>query len=1377
MTLCGRICSVFKGASHRKNRICAHPLAEEEPSADRDCPLQKDKEEIQKEELDENESQVCFCNLRNLREGNGPSLVQTSMDNLSALAEIKLAGVLRAICKYRQSIHKISPRHRLRINEILQAIICSARSVDYRLAHVIIKLAAEDMLRTTDLQDLYQDAAGDILVALWDHFPAEVLARLLEGFQGRLLPYRSILCVLGKLANKAFTESDSVKIDVWERKLVEFVERLLIDVTDKACCEELSQELMKAAQTGKNHCPEKVFLYQYYGAILRTSDDTQLVQEQLCKILALSHRGPSEAKGIASAVGLAASRHLDEAFKALEDFSKNDSIREASGTKTSQGCKWTTLLLCYGRVALGIKEEVLPRVEFILSKMIEYFTISPVDMNLKKSFLIAVLMFLEAISATGKAQGLRLRMKMPLVDCLIVLIEREPAHILANTVRQDAMYIVKELSKLKPLLEAPQKSSLLFTAFKSTFCLAPLESLGGSPCNLEEQAADVPGLYQQTMHSLGEMLQGLLLENLRPSELQTMLELMEPWMASRLDHERERAVETAMKLLKFVAIYLHLELSQEFSKLAHLTAVLIALCNDPVARISSLAVQGVSCLYELLLHRKALRRSKQKRRKWSLRRSCRLQEAESLALVMLGGAWRMAMHSEDQLFRAQLTNLLLLVLDSLRGSNPELLTAAEEVKDIVRAIYTCLQLRQSSYWTRKVVLRALGFIIPHHMEEVTRSCLAFSIPVDRQASELWTAMASGPQVALQVLQLLLKNLQLKGTLEADEDSIGLSLAAMNVIYETFHIPGYRTALAEMHLQLFIPLLKQVLYVMHLEVPEPLRARQECLLRGNPEARSFQSTSVEIMKSLFSVAGDWEVYACIEFRQGWRVLSTPQQFLQGTRLLARAMTECDSPQIPGIFGEAALILDSEEDELKKMTALALVIEFLKSPSAVKMMNRFSLKDHLEEGVAASNLVIKELCLKGLNSFVFQQGKVKLLRDQLPALIDSVFSGHEGSILEGLRDIMTAVYEMDGQGIGPLCVDLALNVRSFFEDERASVRTTAIALFGQLVTRVKKVDKALLKKEVVYSLLPLLLHLRDRDPGVAMSCKLAFLHCAVFLGWAHLKLMFRSMAWEDTRSCLVTVWKYLMRNNHDNIHVFISQALGYLHHPQIEIRHAAARFTGHSLNYYSSELSKNLEQEDIIYLNKVFQEIESSPDPIMAHFAKTYRVVLQKLCVKRRLAGAGEKEAQVTDNSLGGKHLSSDYDVRVASPRLLLPPPDSPLPEGPAVLLGSDFLTVQTPKRARRPLALRGRAPSAEARERDRQHWAEAPAGNLAPRGALGDGSKQSPPQADAPLSQAGIQPEQVPPSESPFPRQPPPQAFPRLQGSGQPRREGKGRRVP
>ncbi|XP_061438958.1 maestro heat-like repeat family member 5 [Rhineura floridana] len=1345
MTLCGRICSVCKRVSPRKNRVRAHPLREEEHNGSRDIPWQKAKAEPRKEELDENESQICFCNLRNLREGNGPFLVQASIDNLCALAETKLAGVLRAICKYRQSIHKISPKHRLRINEILQAVIRLASSIDYKLANVIIKLAAEDMLRTTDLQDRYQDVAGDILVALWNHFPAEVLTKLLDGFQGRLLPYRSILCVLGKLANKAFTESDALKIDMWERKLVEFVERLLIDVTDKACFEELSHELMKVNQTQKNsQNPEKVFLYQYYGAILRVSDDSQLVQEQLCNILGMSHRGPWEAKGIASAVGLAASRHLDEVFKVLENFSKAYSTNETSMPNTSQYCKWNTLLLCYGRVALGIKDEVLPRVEFILSKMIEYFMINPMDMNLKKNFLIAVLMFLEAISATGKAQDIRLRMKTPLVGCLVVLIEREPVHTLADTVRQDAMYIIKELSKLKPLLEREKKSNLLCASFQSVFCLAPVEILE-QQCCVDEQAADIKGLHHQTINSFEEMLQGLLLENPHPSELEHMMELMEPWMKSKVNQVREKAVEAAMKVLTFVAGHSQFDLSGEFSKFAHLTAVLIALCNDPVQYISSFAVQGVSCLYEILLRRKGLNKSKQKRLKWSVKRNSRPQEEDGLSFLMLESSWCMAMHCGDQLFSAQLTNLLLSVLDHLRGSNTELLKSAEEVlnailrnhamkvervRDIVGAIYMCLQLRQASYWTRKVVLRALAFMLPYHMEEVLQSCLSFSIPVNRHASELWAAMASGPQVAIQVLQLLLKNLQVKDPFKGNEESTTMSLAAMNVIYETFHIPGYRRALAEMHLQLFIPLLKQVLYVMQLDLPDSLKARQEIILRENSSALSFQSTSVEIMKNLFSVAGDWAVYACIEFQQGWLVLSTPQQFLQGTRLIARAMTECDSSQIPGIFGEAALILNSEEDEMKKMTALALVIEFLKSPSAVKMMNRFSLKDHLEEGSEASSTVIKDLCLKGLSSFVFQHGKVKLLREELPALIDSVFSGQEENILEGLKDIMMAIYEMDGQGIGPLCIDLALNVRSFFEDERASVRATAVSLFGQLVMRAKEADKALLKKEVVYSLLPLLLHLKDRDSTVAMRCKLTLLHCGVFLGWPHLKLMFRSMAWDDIRNCVVNVWKYLMRNNHDNIHIFISQALGYLHHPLVEIRHAAARFTGHTLNNYSSELSKNLEQEDIFYLNKVFQEMEASPDPSMVHFAKTYRVVLQKLSVKRRLTGAGEKSAEVTDSSRGEKQLS-ECESRAPSPLLLLPP-ESPLPRSPA-LEGSEVLSMHSPRRTRRMVTERGKQPGASS-ERNRRHPVEAPAGISTSRKDPSAERKQSPQHAGAHLSQ-------------------------------------------
>ncbi|XP_077789781.1 uncharacterized protein LOC144328824 isoform X3 [Podarcis muralis] len=205
------------------------------------------------------------------------------------------------------------------------------------------------------------------------------------------------------------------------------------------------------------------------------------------------------------------------------------------------------------------------------------------------------------------------------------------------------------------------------------------------------------------------------------------------------------------------------------------------------------------------------------------------------------------------------------------------------------------------------------------------------------------------------------------------------------------------------------------------------------------------------------------------------------------------------------------------------------------------------------------------------------------------------------------------------------------------------------------------------------------------------------------------MFRSLAWDDSRNCVVNVWKYLMRNHHDDIHVFISQALGYLHHPQVEISHAAARFT-------------------------VFQEFESSPDPIMVHFAKTYRVVLQKLSVKRRLSGAGEKSTPETKGSSAGK-LLSECDSRAPSPMLL--PPESP--PRPPLLEGTAFLGLESPRRAKRSITQRGKQPTESSRG-DRRYSAEAPAGISTPsRRTASGGRKQSPQHAGAHLSQVDGRP--------------------------------------
>ncbi|XP_042319620.1 maestro heat-like repeat family member 5 isoform X2 [Sceloporus undulatus] len=311
----------------------------------------------------------------------------------------------------------------------------------------------------------------------------------------------------------------------------------------------------------------------------------------------------------------------------------------------------------------------------------------------------------------------------------------------------------------------------------------------------------------------------------------------------------------------------------------------------------------------------------------------------------------------------------------------------------------------------------------------------------------------------------------------------------------------------------------------------------------------------------------------------------------------------------------------------------------------MMEWTKLRQRLEEGASSSaSPAVRGLCLKALRSDIFQPGEVKRLQDHLLVLIESVFSGWQQDVLRGLKDILATLHDLNGQGAGDLTLEFAVNTRSFFEDERPSVRASAFALFGQLVMGAKEAEKAFLKQEVLYSLLPVILHLRDQDSATAM-----------------------------------------MKNHRESTHIFISQALGYLHHPQAKIRRTAAQFIGHTLTGYSLELSKHLEQEDILHLRRVFQGMASHPDPSMVRFAKNYLGTLQKLSPKKRLSGAGEEPPAVPGkedtSTVRGIQLHGTFD---GPPATL--PPDSPVRGGSPVVKRSRkmLLGAQSPRPERRPL---------------------------------------------------------------------------------------------
>ncbi|CAM4545271.1 unnamed protein product [Caretta caretta] len=386
----------------------------------------------------------------------------------------------------------------------------------------------------------------------------------------------------------------------------------------------------------------------------------------------------------------------------------------------------------------------------------------------------------------------------------------------------------------------------------------------------------------------------------------------------------------------------------------------------------------------------------------------------------------------------------------------------------------------------------------------------------------------------------------------EETSSHVSLAAMKTIYELLFLRGYREAILQMYPQLLILCVRQVQYVM-------------------------------------------------------------DQHLPGT-YMARAMIEFENPQLPAVFREAITIVQSGKEEEQRTIALAFCTEFLQSPSIDTILTRSALQAQLMDWTKDANSIIRRLSLRGLGSIVFQPEKVQFLRAQLPAIL-AMFCDRDGRrVMEAMHKAADIIHLLNREGLGSISQDIAVSLRPFIDDEKGSVRSAAIVLLGNVVSRVQDPDKPFVQQEIIHCLLPLLLHLEDQEESVKLSCKLTLFRCAVFLRWAHLKTLSHSLAWDGSSQLLKCVWICLMQNNESHIPKFLFQALQYLESSQTTIRHSAARFIGNTIHHYCDLLSETVNEDGISRLYEATsrgqqEPIEPTTDPISCEMAK-------QLCMGRR-----------------------------------------------------------------------------------------------------------------------------------------------------------------
>ncbi|XP_070078072.1 maestro heat-like repeat family member 5 isoform X16 [Equus caballus] len=962
------------------------------------------------------------------------------------------------------------------------------------------------------------------------------------------------------------------------------------------------QELLASLKLDLKQPLEKTFPFHFYGLILRECASVDLVKRHLASLLELCHQSSSQREGIALAIGITSASHMEEVWAMLEHLGRTRFLQSTFMSPESQQLdrnthwKWvgSTSLLCLGQIAMHAREQILPWVDNIASRMVYYFSCSPYDNVLKTSFLSAAIMLMKALQREDGTQNYKFTQISELISCLLCVLQKEP-NFLATLFRQKIILVIAALSNLRPSLKPTVKSKILQTCLQSLYSLPPTETLKRKLPPLEA-APDVMMLYQKSVQALDLLLQNFVSENKSMDEICFLLQHTEPWLKSDKIHERKRVVQSVFLLLKYVVD--HVKLTEEAmpSMLGHQIGLLTLLWRDKDKATQSRSRQCVCLLLQLLIQQKGSTAEftyLNKMRSFEVR-AHRESETRFFNLVKA---------LDENLTVAQHTQLILTLLHELCSRNrlrcdlaAQLLLLIfedhsikpEQVAEILQGLFLklpCIIFKN----ILQTMMKAVTMLGTQHTQETVEVLLSLCHPSERKVIPLWTALATNNRLARKVITLLYMKLKLrppKELVRLPEQAQLISQLALGTIYELLYVREYKATVRWAFAGILLGLLTQLHYLFELDAVEGLSDYQEDIL----EARTLSPcrTCLEALKGLFWTTNYWEVFAELKLLRGWELFEHLETYTEGVTLLARAMAHYDC-EVKAVLGQAVISLKSSE-ERDNIVAILIITEFLNSQELTQYTSRKTMDNFLNLGLNNPNQLVRAMSLKGLSSILMHPKKVVLLQNWLVGLLDS-FLKPEPRDLIGLMEILgDIVHCLGGQGVGTLSLKIAQRLLSLFEHAQGDVRAGAIFLYGSVIYSGGRKLRPALRTHAWHALVPLLLHLGDSCPQVVTKTKFTFLRCAILLKWEFRKELFGRLAWGSGLGA---------END-----IFIYMALMHLSSPHHSMKLAAMRFIGGLLQDYFADLCVCLTKNDVQTLLTHFELLKQDRDSTSRRFYRSF-----------------------------------------------------------------------------------------------------------------------------------------------------------------------------
>ncbi|KAF6115087.1 maestro heat like repeat family member 2A [Phyllostomus discolor] len=1042
----------------------------------------------------------------------------------------------------------------------------------------------------------------------------------------------------------------------WEDKLIQFLRHSLKKTRGSNWSLRLGKELNNQIESFDSPSLEKSFLYRALGFTLATGLEASKVELLLLELLYKTDYGKDfDREGVILCFGLCARGQVKTVLNVLHNFEERIQESEQSWQIGAwrKDHPWrretvkSALMVMYGCVALHCHWQMLrTHVDSpITAKIIHHYTSSSQDIGLKMAFMKSVVQVTKAVENLGDTEDFQFAQKTTLTAILVAIIKAEPPDSLASPVRTMAMDALWHLSKVTPFYSLEENSDLMDISMHSVISLPPPG----------EDNESIVALYENALRALEQLIGGLMCRQLDPRGLQEVVQLLEKWILSEKEWEREKAVNLHLRLVQAYVESIGVCIPLKLGQFGTLVGLIAPGTCDSHERTRMASADVLSCLLDL--------HASQTCSSWDASTEQELARCkEDLGAAAVETVFRVSSRIAEvackqfscddvvSLIQKLCENLGALGLQHDRASvtwvgaflQLRVKELEDKVAEILGAILAHLPVVDHPE-VRQCLVEGVLLLARHHRETVLTSLLRQPLPMQSHLKEVWLAVADNVPFARLMLQGLMGRLQSRfapratATSKADVWRLAavdplMILCTMQLLIEKVDKDD---PLRDLFPDLVYTLLMQLGGSQGPEAASPVLKTWRLIRTGtlpeeinpqrcSPGLRAGGTVAVKSMKLLFWRLSSEHLVHTLEEQGVWALLGSSSTFLQGAGLLARLCIQ-NAEGSRQRLSELVLRGMALEAPSCRISSTAICVEFMRDPILYqeKLLKPAVLL--LERGVRQRDEVLRVLSLRALGNMALGAPRKvrryrKLLLETCLCALQGVGGGASASAsvpcagMEALAKILAELREGD---VGSFFDAISEQCRSFFDNESELLRSRAFHLFGALAKVVRISKKHFFKEEVRKAWVPLLLHCQDPCPDAAQACLETMCQCAHFWGCKALEdsLVRRAGcgADETTAALQMTLCSVLTQKKPAVLYGFLLETMTYIKSNLSRIRMASCNLAGIIMKQMSEHYLKKL---DFAALRNSLQELQLDSDPGVRRAAMDTLQILDT-CSQHRL----------------------------------------------------------------------------------------------------------------------------------------------------------------